>query len=363
MGKKSFILIGMILLLMSCKGGGKENDKSVILSFDTSKALDFKTSLLYPEKIIHLDFSDSILIDKNAYLLYDDKAFFIYSQGSPNPLMRFDEKGHFLNYIGKIGSAPDEYNLVGDACLNKQEKKVEVLSGNYVYRYDYAGVYVDKLEHRQIAFSFAIDEKGNHWFYLGNNSVNGNAKMVKMDAQCHKSRKLLEEKSKLLPMVESNFCKGLGMLTFRESLSHDVYEIADGEIKKSYSLDFPEYHLPKKLHEVPPMDAVALLRRSNYARVMFYAENQSYVFLQVLLNDINEEDSEMYYWIYQKFLNKNVVIKLDKTIPVDSYIYYPQFITEDNKLYFMGFVLNEERNTDISEENPSIVVVDIKGIL
>jgi hypothetical protein len=29
----------------------------------------------------------------------------------------------------------------------------------------------------------------------------------------------------------------------------------------------------------------------------------------------------------------------------------------------MGFVLNEERNTDISEENPSIVVVDIKEIL
>ena len=70
----------------------------------------------------------------------------------------------------------------------------------------------------------------------------------------------------------------------------------------------------------------------------------------------------MYYWIHQKSSNKDVVIKFDKAIPVDSYLYYPQFLTEDGKLYFMGFIIEKEDSLGL-EENPSIVIVDIKSLL
>lgn len=345
---------------MGCSDKGKDENKDTVLSFDATKAVDIReTSLFSPEKVIHLDFADSILINKNAYLLYDDETFFVYSQGLPSPMMRFDKEGHFLNYIGQVGNGPEEYNSITDACLNRQDKIVEIVVGSYVHRYQYTGAYVDRLEHRQAVYSFVVDEESNHWFYLGNNSANGDTKLLKMDAKCNAPQEMLKEKSGLLPMVESNFSKGAGTLTFRESLSHELYKLAKGKVQKSYSLDFPKYHLPENLHKASPMDAVALLRQSNYARVMFYAENQDCLFLQVLLNNVNQEDSEMYYWIHQKSSNKDIVIKLDKTIPVDSYIYYPQFLTEEGKLYFMGFMLNKEESMD-SEENPSIVIVDIR---
>ena len=363
MKKIKFLLSGLLLVLMGCSSESKKENEGAVLSFDATNAVDIHgTSLYSPENIIHLDFADSILVNKNAYLLYDDETFFIYSQGLSSPMMRFDKEGHFLNYVGQIGNGPEEYNLVTDACLNRKNKRVEIVSGIYMYSYQYDGAYLNRLEHQQTAFSFVVDEEGNYWFYLGNNSVNGDAKMVKMDAECHELQEMLEEKSNLLPMVESNFCKGAGLLTFREALSHDLYKLVKGEIEKSYSLDFPKYHLPENLREVPPMDAVSLLRQSNYARVMFYAENQSYLFLQVLLNNVNQEDSEMYYWIHQKSSNKDVVIKFDKAIPVDSYLYYPQFLTEDGKLYFMGFIIEKEDSLGL-EENPSIVIVDIKSLL
>lgn len=358
--KNIYVLVSVLSILVSCTNVRQEGDTSKKLAFDKTKSMKIQmTSFLSPASTVHLDFSDSTIIDGNACLLCDDETYFVYSKGSAMPVMRFDKEGHFLNYISRLGNGPEEYNEIKDACLNKQKKVIEILSGDYIYVYDYAGNFVKRLNHHQPALSFAIDEKENYWFYLGNNAVADDAKMVKMDALCNNSQKLLHEKSSLLPMIETNFCKESAILTFKEILSHDIYRIADGKLEKSYSLDFPGYHLPNKLHETPPMEVVDLLSNSNYASVLYCCENEEYLLLQVLLNSIDRVNTEMYYWIYKKSSNKDAIICLDKTIPADSYIYYPQFLSENGKLYLMGFVLNEENDAVNTEENPAIVVVDV----
>lgn len=318
------------------------------------------TISLSPECIVNPDFSDSTMIDDNASLLCDG-SYFVYSRGSNVAPMRFDSEGNFLNYIGCVGNGPEEYNEIGDMCLNKREKTVEILSGGYVYVYDYAGKYIDKLEHKQAAFSFAVDEEGNHWFYLGNNAINGESKLVKMDAKCGNAQNFLQERSTLLPMVEVNFGKG-ALLTFKETLNHDVYRIANGQISKSYSIDFPNYHLPQDLHQTSPMEVVPLLQKSDYASILNYSENKNYLFMQVLLNKAGMAMPEIYYWIYQKCSGKDLILSLDQSMPFESYIYYPQFLSEDNKLYFMGFVVDKESEMSNPDENPSIVIVDINSL-
>lgn len=351
----------MLLIFVSCMNNKKGNSADYVLLFDAEKAAELEeVSLLSPENTIKLAFSDSTMIDDNAALLYDD-TYFIYSRGSIIPPMRFDADGKFLNYIGRVGNGPEEYNEIGDVCLNKQERTVEILSGSFVYVYGYDGSFVDKLKHDQNAYSFAIDEEGNHWFYLGNNSVSGEYKIAKRDAKCHKLQNFLQEKSKLLPMVEANFGKGT-MLTFKESLNHNVYRIMDGEIKKSYSIDFPNFHLPQELHKTSPMKVVPLLQKSDYASILNCSENKNYLFLQFLLNKAGQAMPEIYYSIYQKSSGKNLVFRLEKSVPLDSYICYPQFLSEDDKLYFMGFVLDKGIETTNPDENPSIVAVDIKSL-
>lgn len=356
-----YLLVWVLLLLVSCATDKKSGNADNILLFDVTKAIKYPMpSSLSPERIINLAFSDSTMIDDNAYLLYDE-TYFVYSRGSAIAPMHFDKEGNFLNYIGRVGNGPKEYNEIGDVCLNKREKTVEILSGSYVYVYDYEGKYIGKLEHEQTAFSFAIDKEGNHWFYLGNNSVNGESKIVKMDAKCQKLQTFLQEKSTLLPMVEANFGKG-AILTFKETLSHDIYRVSDGEIRKSYSIDFPHYHLPQELHETSPMEVVPLLQKSDYASILNYSENLNYLFLQVLLNKSGQTMPGIYYWIYQKSSGKDIIFSLDQSVPFDSYICYPQFLSEDNRLYFMGFLLDERAETTNPEENPSIVIIDINDL-
>lgn len=349
--------------MVGCSNVKQEEVSGKKLTFDKTKNIKIQmSSFFFPENIIHLDFSDSTIIDGNPSLLYDEGVYFIYSRGSVNPAMRFDKSGHFLNYVGRLGNGPEEYSEIKDVCLNKKRKLIEILSGDYVCTYDYSGNFVNKLSHHQSAFSFAIDEKENYWFYLGNNSATDDAKMVKMDALCQNPQKLLREKSTLLPMIEANFGKGSAILTFKEALSHDIYAIADGNLEKNYSLYFPGYYLPKKLHETPPMEVVDLLRKSNYASILYCSENQEYLLLHLLLNKVDRDNTEMYYWIYKKSSNEDVVISLDKAIPTDSYVYYPQFLTENGKLYLIGFVANGENVALNTEENPAIVVVDVNRL-
>ena len=143
-----YLLVWVLLLLVSCATDKKSGNADNILLFDVTKAIKYPMpSSLSPERIINLAFSDSTMIDDNAYLLYDE-TYFVYSRGSAIAPMHFDKEGNFLNYIGRVGNGPKEYNEIGDVCLNKREKTVEILSGSYVYVYDYEGKYLAEVNLR-----------------------------------------------------------------------------------------------------------------------------------------------------------------------------------------------------------------------
>lgn len=361
MNKPVIILFFFLLLFMSCNNKESARDvEETTLVFEVVEPIKVQNStLMSPEKVVSLAFSDSTLIDRNAQLL-KDSTYFVYSVASAVPIMRFDSDGDFLNYVGRVGAAPTDYIKITDVCLNRKKQYVEVLSGNSIKVYDYAGQYQNELKHSCTAFAFAVDNKENHWFYLGNNAVDGHAKLVKMDASCEERKEFLHEKSRLLPMVENNFGKG-EVLTFRESLNHSLY-IADDTLKRSCHIDFGDYRLPHKLHEVAPMEAVELLRNSNYARIMHYSENNDYLCLQVMLNESARSMPRMFYWIIQKHSNKKQLIQLDETISTDSYLYYPQFLSADNRLYFLGYVLDAVTGAGNPEENPSVVIVNVEAL-
>lgn len=121
----------------------------------------------------------------------------------------------------------------------------------------------------------------------------------------------LHQKSNMLPMVENNFGRNGEWLTFHESLNHDLYTIENGKLDLSYAMDFPNYKLPKKLHELSGMEVIEELQRSNYASIINYLENHDYIFLNVLLNNEGERIPEVYYWIISKNLQEEVIIKID----------------------------------------------------
>lgn len=359
--KKKYLGV-LLFVFLGCTAKNELKNAGNQLVFSSTSAAQAQEVLQSSIKdTIHFAFSDSTMIGDNPSILYDD-SYFVFSRNSATPLMRFDAAGNYLNKIGHIGNGPEELYEVLDVCLNRQEKTVEILSGIFVYRYDYKGDFIEKLEHKLSAFSFTVDTQNNYWFYQGNNKVNGNAKIIKLDSKCTQKQEFLKEKSTLLPMVESNFGRG-EYLTFKESLNHDIYHIIDGQLNLSYSVDFEGFHLPDNLHELAPMEVVSLLKNSNYASIANYQENKNYLFLQVVLNIAGQNKPEIYYWLIQKQSKKNLVIKIDAEIPFESYLYYPQFLSQDNKLYFLGFLIDGKSAVADSENNPSLVAVDISKLI
>ncbi|MCS2551431.1 6-bladed beta-propeller [Phocaeicola vulgatus] len=101
------------------------------------------------------------------------------------------------------------------------------------------GDFLDKKEVTYPAFSFAIDDRQNYWFYVGNNTTYGDAKMICTDENIANVAYYLHQKSNMLPMVENNFGRNGEWLTFHESLNHDLYTIENGKLDLSYAMDFP----------------------------------------------------------------------------------------------------------------------------
>lgn len=99
-------------------------------------------------------------------------------KNSESSILSFTSDGQFSGYIGHRGNGPGEYTSVYDVVVNQKSKVLEVLSDGGIFCYTFGGDFLDKKEVTYPAFSFAIDDRQNYWFYVGNNTTYGDAKMI-----------------------------------------------------------------------------------------------------------------------------------------------------------------------------------------
>ena len=271
---KKLILIFFPFLFVSCS---VKHKKTFDYIFNKTEAITLEQSKLTLSKdITVLSFSDSSMVDRNSSIIKVDSGWIVYSKNSESSILSFTSDGQFSGYIGHRGNGPGEYTSVYDVVVNQKSKVLEVLSDGGIFCYTFGGDFLDKKEVTYPAFSFAIDDRQNYWFYVGNNTTYGDAKMICTDENIANVAYYLHQKSNMLPMVENNFGRNGEWLTFHESLNHDLYTIENGKLDLSYAMDFPNYKLPKKLHELSGMEVIEELQRSNYASIINYLENHSY---------------------------------------------------------------------------------------
>lgn len=355
---KNLTMLFFSFVLASCS---VKHEKIVDYTFRKADAITLEQSkLTMGKQVTALSFSDSSMINRNASVIRMDSSWIVYSKNMESPILRFTGDGQFAGHIGNRGDGPGEYTSVYDVIANRSDKTVEVLSDEGIFCYALEGGFLHKKEASYPAFSFAIDDKRNYWFYVGNNAMFDDAKMICTDENLANATYFLHQKSNLLPVAENNFGRNGEWLTFHESLNHDLYRIEDGQLRLSYGIDFPDYKLPENLHELPAMEVMDELQRTNYASILHYLENPGYIFLTVLLHNKDERMPEVYYWIISKKLQQEVVIKVDVGIPGESYLFNTQYLSDDNKLYCLGYVW-ETPDVEIYEDNsnPSVVALDL----
>lgn len=85
-------------------------------------------------------------------------------------------------------------------------------------------------------------------------------------------------------------------------------------------------------------------------------ENEQYMF--IVFHQRSQENEFPFYCVVDKKNNKSKMITLND-VSFDSYMYYPQLLTQDNLVWFLGFDGNSPRESGL---NPSLYSIDISKI-
>lgn len=340
----------------------KNKEERTCYTFDASKSrAGEEVFKIDSAKIIYLDFSDTTMIGANPSFIFDGTLFFIYSPGSSLPVLKYDREGGFITQIGTVGNGPGEYAVVYDLSISPTTKTIDILSDNYIYQYNKDGSFAGMLENPFPASSFAIDNMGNYWLYTGIPTSEINGRIVKCNAKMQPETYYLDEQILSLPLSELNFNKGVN-ITFRESLNHILYKIEDGRFKTACMLKLPGYELPDRLKDLTSTEILPELSKLSYAIIRNYLENKKYICIQLFLYESGVEKPQIAYWMINKEKKKDVIYTLDKNISYESYLCYPQYLSEENDLFFMGYLGDKENEFVDSNANPSIVVYSMNDI-
>lgn len=143
------LLLVAALLLSSCKTEVKHDSslqitKNDVIHLDGSFDHNFLESWEYV--MLDDDNPDGMISDIEG-VLYDDSLFFILSgRFMKQPQIKvFDRQGRYLNDIGHVGRARNEYLYICDWAIDTKNNQIIVFdnSANALKRYDYKGEFID----------------------------------------------------------------------------------------------------------------------------------------------------------------------------------------------------------------------------
>lgn len=348
----------IVALCISCntkKDEGMVTDNSIYFNTSKSIVLSLDDAKLINKDKINLAFSDSTLIPAYSNILIADDNIIVFSQRT-NEIFRFDKEGNFKNLIGKRGNGPGEFQEMNDIIMSPNNKKViELLDNKSIHKYSIDGEFLSKKEFEFPAFSF-VAHNDCYWFYLGDNPASTQHKLIRTNSKFSIQDEYFPILEDNVPLVERNFGNS-PIKTFRESLNYNLYTLGD-DIELSYNIDFGKYKIPKSVMDANPNQMVELLGTIEYANVMKYIENANYSFLYVMKYNINEMP-DFYYWIINKNTKEEKLIQIDE-FNEESYLLYPEYISEDDKAYFIGYDVASAEVLIDPNSNPEIVKIGVK---
>ena len=353
MKKLSVLCLFAVFCSVSCTMTDLEHLICKDLTFNADECVDINSSKWKIQREIVLESTSGSLLSNNEIgLLIDNKDLFLFDKTG---VLRFDRDGKFINSIGRLGHGKGEYTAVTDVTLNKDKNMIEVLSPNYIHKFDYEGNIKEKTSLSLPATSFLYD---NSCYWVGTGHTT-DILLYKLNEKGEEVATYLENDFKI-PVMEDNFGKGT-IKTFRDSFSHDIYHMNGDTIILAYRMNFPGLDLPKSIYSSDIDKVSDDLKSKNYMMIRRFIENQQYIYMLLTENVSSGKTENMYHWIIEKKSNKQICIKLTlDDIMKNPYHLNAQVLTEDNILYCVGYVNVE--NKEALNNNPSVVLVDLKKI-
>ncbi|MDR1339069.1 MAG: 6-bladed beta-propeller [Prevotellaceae bacterium] len=139
-----FVVCSIPLFFNSCrKKINEEQDHPVLYASLDEKKISME-KLFDKIEIIPLETTDQSLIRSiSQYNYWDGKHYIL--DASQYILFIFDDDGHYIDRIARVGQGPGEYKYIYDFVLNPDNGQIEMLSPfKYIYCYDFSGNFIKR---------------------------------------------------------------------------------------------------------------------------------------------------------------------------------------------------------------------------
>ena len=354
---KQILHFSLLLLILFSACTKQKEERSDEIVFDTAKAHDLglADAKLLKKRVVELAFSDSAMIPAYTNLILNEGEYILYAKMT-SQIFRFDAEGNFMNFIGRKGGGPSEYVEMGDILV--VDNTLEVLDHKAIVSYRLNGEFIEKVELEIPAFSFALADN-NYWFYVGDNPSTSQFRLIETDRSFTKINEYFPIREKGMPLVENNFSKN-GALTFRETFNPKTYKLSD-ELTHTYHIDFGKLQVSEEILSSGYPFIFDKLMEIEYATIYAYMENNDFAFLQITTTKPNSTNPEMYYLIIDKKTNKEKLIRI-KDFAENSYLLFPELISDNNTIYFVGYDIADIDEWTDDASNPSIIEISVEQL-
>lgn len=343
------------LIFSSCNVDNVKNYKEEY-TFNKSEAKSISDVKWIICDTINLDTINNSVLASNSSFLIDGNDIFAYGR---ERVYHYDLTGKLLNVFGEIGHGANEYVNMNDVTLDKERKIVEILGVNRINKYSYDGENFGSMKIDNSYMSFI--HYNNQYLFSTGHAPEYDYLVYNSDEKMQNIKGCIPRETRLpIPVTEKNFNES-PIITYHESYCHEIYHLNNNVMELAYHLNFPKLELPEDFFKTSsPMELTDVLNSNNFAMVSCCMENQQYLFMRIF-EYTQKENVNIYLWIIDKQNAKSKIIKLDN-VPFESYLCSPQVMTEDNKVWFMGYNISSEKDQYDDGLNPSIISVDISKI-
>lgn len=147
---KTFYIINLLFLLLLYSCNDKSNNKTIltyskIVSIEKDKLIENNLFDSLISRFVPLETNERCLISHiNKIIAYNNLIFVLDEQNKK--LFVFNEEGHFLNTIGKIGQGPEELLSMVDFYINEEKEYVGIydILRSDIIRFRFDGTFIER---------------------------------------------------------------------------------------------------------------------------------------------------------------------------------------------------------------------------
>lgn len=247
----------LIFIVIGCKVNNHDSPERIIelTSNRPTDPVETFNDIIKSVSYVPLETNEKCLISKVSQLEITDSNIFIL-EGAENRVLRFSDKGKFLNEIGSRGKGPGEFLRITCFRLNNLKEEIMVYDRRQkkILTYSYNGKFIDEVNFDFYFNVFFEDEDGGYWAFTNNN---GNKMKDAEKLNFVKIEENGEINTFIYGVKNYNFlwCNGAhasnhsggDTISFVLPVQEGIYSFYKGEINKKYTIDFKDAQVPDKL--------------------------------------------------------------------------------------------------------------------